>query len=75
VEEPEKIVIRIVKRTLAMLTRRGLHRIALHSSSLSLLHRRTGAPMSFCAPVPEDLAEPLRKIGIPEVRWNVRADC
>jgi len=50
--------------------RYGLFRIALHARSLELAHPRTGAPLCFRAPVPEDLAGPLRKMGIPEEIWS-----
>jgi tRNA pseudouridine65 synthase len=48
----------------------GLHRIALHANEMDLAHPRTGAPLCFRAQVPEDLAEPLRKMGIPEEIWG-----
>ena len=39
----------------------GLHRLALHALELRLEH----PPLRFFAPVPEDLAGPLRAMGLP----------
>jgi len=44
----------------------GLYRLALHAQKLSLAHPRSGEPMTFESPVPDDLAEPLRRLGVPE---------
>ncbi|MFO0748296.1 MAG: pseudouridine synthase [Myxococcota bacterium] len=41
----------------------GLHRLALHAIRLDLDHPRTGARMTFRAPVPDDLAGPLLHAG------------
>jgi tRNA pseudouridine65 synthase len=41
----------------------GLERLALHAASLAFLHPGTGAPVRFEAPLPEDLREPLRRMG------------
>lgn len=42
----------------------GLHRLALHALSLTLPHPATGKPLAVAAPVPEDLAGPLRAMGL-----------
>jgi tRNA pseudouridine65 synthase len=42
----------------------GLHRLALHAAELSLDHPVDGRPLRFFAPVPEDLAGPLRAMGM-----------
>ncbi len=47
----------------------GLHRLALHAADLELAHPETGEQTRFSAPVPDDLAEPLRRLGIPEGAW------
>ena len=44
----------------------GLYRLALHAKRLSFLHPASGERVTFESPVPEDLAEPLRRIGVPE---------
>ena len=44
----------------------GLYRLALHAKRLSFLHPATRERVTFESPVPEDLAEPLRRIGVPE---------
>lgn len=44
----------------------GLHRLALHASSLRLPHPVTGAPLHLSAPVPADLAGPLAAMGLLE---------
>jgi tRNA pseudouridine65 synthase len=41
-----------------------LHRLALHARTLSFPHPVGGSPVTVTAPVPEDLAEPLRKLGL-----------
>lgn len=48
----------------------GLHRLALHALSLEFAHPVTGATMRVDAPVPEDLAGPLRALGVPEAIWE-----
>jgi tRNA pseudouridine65 synthase len=45
----------------------GLHRLALHALELAFAHPETGERLRIVAPVPEDLAGPLRAMGI-EVR-------
>ena len=42
----------------------GLHRLALHALELSLDHPADGRPLRFFAPLPEDLAGPLRAMGM-----------
>lgn len=43
----------------------GLHRLALHALELELPHPADGSPLKIFAPVPEDLAGPLRAMGLP----------
>jgi tRNA pseudouridine65 synthase len=43
----------------------NLHRLALHASRLAFVHPVTGARTVVDAPVPEDLAAALRKLGLP----------
>jgi len=43
----------------------GLHRLALHALELRLAHPEDGRPLHLFAPVPEDLAGPLRAMGLP----------
>jgi tRNA pseudouridine65 synthase len=47
----------------AMAARYQLERLALHAHRLSLEHPRTGEAITACAPLPEDLAGPLARIG------------
>lgn len=42
----------------------GLHRLALHALELGFDHPETGERMRIVAPVPEDLAGPLRAMGM-----------
>jgi tRNA pseudouridine65 synthase len=42
----------------------GLHRLALHALELAFEHPETGETVQIVAPVPEDLAGPLRAMGI-----------
>ncbi|HEV8583112.1 MAG TPA: pseudouridine synthase [Thermoanaerobaculia bacterium] len=42
----------------------GLHRLALHALELAFAHPETGEKLRIFAPVPEDLAGPLRAIGM-----------
>lgn len=49
--------------------RYGLHRLALHAATLEVPHPETGEPARLSAPVPDDLAEPLRRLGIPDAAW------
>ena len=41
-----------------------LHRLALHAASVTFPHPRDGARMTVTAPLPADLAEPLRRLGL-----------
>ncbi|HWM92365.1 MAG TPA: pseudouridine synthase [Thermoanaerobaculia bacterium] len=43
----------------------GLHRLALHALELEVVHPGNGRPLRLFAPVPEDLAGPLRAMGLP----------
>lgn len=49
----------------------ALHRLALHAASLAFAHPTTGARTTVAAPVPEDLAAPLRALGLqlPGLHW------
>jgi len=49
-----------------------LHRLALHATSLTLPHPRTGALLRLEAAVPDDLAVPLLRLGVPEELWKGR---
>lgn len=42
----------------------GLHRLGLHAFRVAFAHPVTGARLSVEAPVPEDLAEPLTRLGL-----------
>jgi tRNA pseudouridine65 synthase len=42
----------------------GLHRLALHALELGFAHPVDGRPLRLVAPVPEDLAGPLRALGM-----------
>lgn len=43
----------------------GLYRLALHARGISFTHPQTGDRVSFESAIPEDLAEPMRRIGVP----------
>lgn len=43
----------------------GLYRLALHARRLSFIHPASGERVAFESVVPEDLASPLRRIGVP----------
>ncbi|MBW2380463.1 MAG: hypothetical protein JRG70_13085, partial [Deltaproteobacteria bacterium] len=43
----------------------GLYRLALHAQRLSFVHPTSGERVTFESAVPEDLAGPLRRIGVP----------
>jgi tRNA pseudouridine65 synthase len=45
----------------------GLHRLALHALELAFDHPETGEALRIVAPVPEDLAGPLRAMGLPQL--------
>ena len=42
----------------------ALHRLALHAASIAFTHPATGARITVEAPVPEDLAAPLRALAV-----------
>lgn len=44
----------------------GLSRLALHAARLAFAHPRTGARIEVVAPLPDDLREPLRRLGVPD---------
>lgn len=44
----------------------GLMRLALHAARLVFTHPRSGARVEVVAPLPADLAGPLRELGVPE---------
>jgi len=44
----------------------GLYRLALHAQRLSFEHPATGEQVSFESDIPEDLVEPMRRIGVPQ---------
>jgi len=48
----------------------GLYRLALHAQRLSFPHPTTGERVCFESAVPEDLARPLRCIGVPEFLFD-----
>ncbi len=48
----------------------GLYRIALHAQRLSFVHPATGERVTFESAVPEDLAGPLRSIGVPSTAYS-----
>jgi tRNA pseudouridine65 synthase len=52
------------KETKLFRERFGLMRLALHASVLELPHPVSGAPVAVSADVPEDLASPLRAMGL-----------
>lgn len=52
----------------------GLHRLALHASHLSFVHPSTAAAVEIVAPVPDDLAIPLRAMGFAPVVDALAAD-
>jgi tRNA pseudouridine65 synthase len=48
-----------------------LWRLALHAAELGFAHPMTGEPVRCKAPYPDDLAEPLRKMGVPEALLSI----
>ncbi len=44
----------------------GLHRLALHAAAIAITHPVSGERLVVRAPIPEDLAGPLRAMGLPE---------
>jgi tRNA pseudouridine65 synthase len=49
----------------------GLYRIALHARQLSFVHPTSGEHVTFESAVPEDLAEPFRRIGVPATLFGM----
>ena len=49
----------------------GLHRLALHALEIAFAHPGDGRPLAIAAPVPEDLAGPLRAMGL---SWGAGAE-
>lgn len=47
-------------------TELGLYRLALHARCLSFPHPGTGERVAFESAIPDDLAEPIRRAGVPE---------
>jgi len=43
----------------------GLYRLALHARRLSFAHPTSGEALTFESAVPEDLSEPMRRLGVP----------
>jgi tRNA pseudouridine65 synthase len=43
-----------------------LHRLALHASFVAFVHPETGGRVEVFAPMPDDLAAPLRRLGLVE---------
>ncbi len=43
----------------------GFYRLALHARRLSFVHPTTGERVTFESAIPADLAEPLRRVGVP----------
>ena len=50
----------------------GLYRIALHAQRLSFVHPASGERVTFESAVPEDLAGPLRRMGVPSAAYSPR---
>jgi tRNA pseudouridine65 synthase len=48
----------------------GFHRLALHALELAFEHPETGEALRIAAPVPEDLAGPLRAMGMMSGGWS-----
>jgi len=48
----------------------GLARLALHALELRMPHPASGDELALRAPLPDDLAEPFRKMAIPEELWG-----
>jgi tRNA pseudouridine65 synthase len=48
----------------------GLHRLALHALEVAFEHPETGEALRIVAPVPEDLAGPLRAMGMISGGWS-----
>ncbi len=53
----------------------GLSRIALHARSVTFPHPLDGTPQTCVAPLPDDLLEPLSKLGVPsEILESLRGE-
>lgn len=48
----------------------GLSRLALHAASICFVHPVSGASLCLQAPVPDDLACPFARLGIPAEAWQ-----
>jgi tRNA pseudouridine65 synthase len=44
----------------------GLYRLGLHAVQLAFVHPVSGQRVAFASPIPPDLADPLRRLGVPE---------
>jgi len=53
----------------AMAANYGLRRMALHARSLSFLHPETGEPLVICAPLSDDLLQPLISMGFSRLEY------
>jgi tRNA pseudouridine65 synthase len=51
----------------------GLCRLALHAAAIELSHPLTGAPLRFSADLPDDLRQPLSRLGIDSLTLVVAA--
>ena len=51
----------------------GLTRLALHASSIAWRHPRSGEACVISAPVPADLGDPLRAMGVPDAYLEISA--
>lgn len=47
----------------------GLHRLALHAMWIRFPHPSTGQPLGVLSCLPQDLAGPLERLGIPSFLW------
>jgi tRNA pseudouridine65 synthase len=50
----------------------GLRRLALHALAMRIAHPLTGEPLSFEAPLPEDLTIPFARLGLGPRDWSPR---
>lgn len=50
----------------------GLYRLALHAQRLSFVHPTSGERVTFESALPEDLAGPLRRIGVSSTAYSPR---
>jgi len=48
----------------------GLYRLALHAQRLSFVHPTSGERVTFESAVPEDLAGPLRRMGVSPTAYS-----